>query len=535
MGRFTKVDFDLFANYGGKQYKNVSETIKEDFKTLCNKFISIDLPYETKKEAKWQNGWNLRTYFWIRIYPNGETIDKPHCINFHVSKNGLYLRIDTDKVEYEKVKGENSFKRTAKANHIWEASLEVYDVNKSIALSDQDIVNWIRNYIIRHQTDFSDYLNEFGIKAPRHIPTQTIPPKKTVLFSSEKVLPLNLILYGPPGTGKTYHTIDKALEIIDGSRSHDTKRFNELITKGRIMFTSFHQSISYEDFIEGIKPEYDDKKNTLKYPVKPGLFKQICQEAMGKEVPFVLIIDEINRGNVANIFGELITLIEDNKREKLSAKLPYSPTEDFTVPANLYIIATMNSADRSVEALDTALRRRFSFVEMMPNSELLKDKDTDGNYWTFTCDGYSFMLKDILDTINSRIEVLKDRDHLIGHSYFMEFKDTNNITLEEMKGVFLDKIIPLLQEYFYGDYERIQLVLGNGFIDETTVQINNLFAGGKTYDGIPERIYHIKSKDEIDIANALQSMGILNKKDNSVDDLKTTIQTSETEPLENEL
>ena len=377
---------------------------------------------------------------------------------------------------------------------------------------------------------FNDYIQEY----PNSIPKQQQEDDETLNGSSvvnesqvEKTaikdyLPLNLILYGPPGTGKTYHVVDRALDRLltemeltvlkanckteQERREAIEKRFDELKGKGRIEFTTFHQSMSYEDFIEGIKPEYDDKEKTLKYPVKPGIFKMICANAEGDvdKKPYVLIIDEINRGNVANIFGELITLIEKNKRGKLSVKLPYSPNEkDFTVPKNLYIIGTMNTADRSVEALDTALRRRFSFEEMMPNSELLKDAGT-GEYWHFTDKRDTFSLKDILDTINSRIEVLKDRDHLIGHSYFMEFKDTNNITPEEMKDVFFDKIIPLLQEYFYGDYEKIQLVLGSGFIEEKTVEVKNLFAGGKTYDGFPEKLYDIISKDKCDIAKALQ-------------------------------
>ena len=374
------------------------------------------------------------------------------------------------------------------------------------------------------------YCNKVSSKKRGEVTVKTRPTPSVGNTTSNNKHTLNIILYGPPGTGKTYHTIDKTLEIIDGSSSHDTMRFNDLKTLGRVVFTTFHQSMSYEDFIEGIKPESDDKKKALKYPVKPGLFKQICQEATGKKEPYVLIIDEINRGNVANIFGELITLIEDNKRENLEVTLPYS-NKPFSVPKNLYIIGTMNTADRSVEALDTALRRRFSFEEMMPDSELLKDAGTD-IYWKFTDKGNTFLLKDILDAINSRIEVLKDRDHLIGHSYFMEFEDTNKITSEEMKDVFFDKIIPLLQEYFYGDYEKIQLVLGDGFIDEKTVDIKNLFAGGKAYDGVPEKIYHIKSKDKVDMSDALKSMDIKYRADNSID-AAATIQPIETETLEN--
>jgi 5-methylcytosine-specific restriction endonuclease McrBC GTP-binding regulatory subunit McrB len=171
------------------------------------------------------------------------------------------------------------------------------------------------------------------------------------------------------------------------------------------------------------------------------------------EKKYVLIIDEINRGNVSQIFGELISLIEEDKRlggkEALEATLPYSK-EKFGVPQNLYIIGTMNTADRSVEALDTALRRRFSFTEMFPDAAQLADYKAG-----------EFQMADILTTINNRIEKLLDRDHQIGHSYLMV------TDLDNLKVVFKNKIIPLLQEYFFGEYGKIGLILGKGFIEKT--------------------------------------------------------------------
>ena len=171
---------------------------------------------------------------------------------------------------------------------------------------------------------------------------------------------------------------------------------------------------------------------------------------------YVFIIDEINRGNVSQIFGELITLIEDDKRlgepetKAYTATLPYS-NEAFSVPKNLYIIGTMNTADRSVEALDTALRRRFSFEEMMPNDK------ADG--MDTKIEGHT--LEEILRTINERIEVLKGREQQIGHSYLMKCE-----TPADVKAAFKDKIVPLLQEYFYGDYSQIALVLGPDFVQK---------------------------------------------------------------------
>ncbi len=190
--------------------------------------------------------------------------------------------------------------------------------------------------------------------------------------------------------------------------------------------------------------------------------------------PYVLIIDEINRGNVSQIFGELITLIEDNKRigerESLTVNLPYSKEPPFGVPANLYIIGTMNTADRSVEALDSALRRRFSFKEIAPNSAIIKKYgEQKENKGILTINTTPFDLAKILDTINERIEILLDRDHLIGHSYFLKVNDEHTL-----KNAFAENIIPLLQEYFYGDYAKIILVLGEGFCQGRKVAANKL-------------------------------------------------------------
>jgi len=249
-------------------------------------------------------------------------------------------------------------------------------------------------------------------------------------------------------------------------------------------FTTFHQSYSYEDFIEGIKPrliddtneEENEQKKDLEYEIKPGVFYNSCdkaaqlagysdlQEAMNdsrenrknkfsKAQPYYLIIDEINRGNVANIFGELITLIEKDKRlgakQETILSLPYSK-DYFGVPGNLIIIGTMNTADRSVEALDTALRRRFTF-EFMPTLYHLTElqKEIAGVF-----------LPTILQTINQRITYLMDEDHQIGHSYFLDINDQDDI-----KNIFRNSVIPLLKEYFYNDFGKIRLVLGDGFVE----------------------------------------------------------------------
>ncbi|TXE15709.1 EVE domain-containing protein [Psychroserpens burtonensis] len=225
----------------------------------------------------------------------------------------------------------------------------------------------------------------------------------------------------------------------------------------RFKFVTFHQSFSYEDFIEGIKPimpENGEVAEDLGYKIEDGVFKEICKDAaLDPDNRYAIFIDEINRGNVSAIFGELITLIETDKRtgtvNEMRITLPYSK-KTFSVPSNLDIYGTMNTADRSVEALDTALRRRFEFKEMMPDLDVIKDEDVDG-----------ILLSDVLKTINERIELLIDRDHTIGHSYFV-----NVNTAQKLANAFNNKIVPLLQEYFYGDYGKIGLVLGKGFVDK---------------------------------------------------------------------
>jgi predicted RNA-binding protein with PUA-like domain len=220
----------------------------------------------------------------------------------------------------------------------------------------------------------------------------------------------------------------------------------------RYRFTTFHQSFSYEDFVEGIKPQVNENSDgQVAYEIRNGVFKDICREAANSNKNFAIFIDEINRGNVASIFGELITLIEEDKRldgkNKLTATLPYS-REEFGVPGNLFIIGTMNTADRSVEALDTALRRRFTFIEMRPDREQIKQPS-----------GLNVELRQLFDVINARIEQLLDHEHCIGHAYFMEIKN-----LSDLRCVFANKVMPLLREYFYGNPAKVGMVLGERFV-----------------------------------------------------------------------
>ena len=278
-------------------------------------------------------------------------------------------------------------------------------------------------------------------------------------------LPKNMILYGPPGTGKTYHTLLYAVAVIEEKSLSDIvneplediiKRYHHYKADGLIEFTTFHQSYSYEDFIEGIRPvmnnDSDDVISDIQYEVSPGLFKDFCDRAKQSiQTNHVFIIDEINRGNIAKIFGELITLIEPSKRigqiEGTYARLPYSKSP-FGVPNNVYLIGTMNTADRSIATIDTALRRRFQFKEMQPDPSVLSGICVE-----------DLSIQKLLSHMNQKISVLYDREHTIGHAYFMPLKISP--TIETLASIFKSTILPLLQEYFFEDYEKIRLVLGD--------------------------------------------------------------------------
>lgn len=305
-----------------------------------------------------------------------------------------------------------------------------------------------------------------------------------------------LILYGPPGTGKTFATASRTVEVCGGTLpdSGDRKavmaRYEELRKEGRLTFITFHQSYGYEEFVEGLRPHVNEA-GQVTYSVKPGIFRRVCDAARlsaavgeAPAKPHVLIIDEINRANISKVFGELITLLEPDKREgsvnALTVKLPYSG-DDFSVPANLHVIGTMNTADRSIALLDTALRRRFDFEELVPDPAVLRGPQVEG-----------VDLEKLLESLNERIEVLFDRDHRIGHAFFM-----NVTSLGDLERVFRRKVLPLLQEYFYENWSSVRRVL-NDCRDGAFITRNSLAPlpadGEESYADEPRIVFAVNER-----------------------------------------
>ncbi|EFB0440662.1 McrB family protein [Campylobacter lari] len=586
------------AKYAIKECKRLNIVNRDDFDTfqINSMEVLINLSFELKDGL-------LQEY----NFKSGKGC--PHaCINSHYLEFVKYVNayknyVSKDMVKYLKTRGgEKEFKveiKNQKIKVITSAdAVGLYSLNRFLEYS----------VLSKNEDDlyakplFGDILSSSNLSVVKQSENEKfykehfLKMKKTP--NENQNPPLNQILYGPPGTGKTYHTIDKALEILGenlANKDRDEKKakFDEYVKNRQIVFTTFHQSYGYEEFVECIKPRIDSKENSkeVEYEIKDGIFKELCKKAldnyensilnidelnkkielkekvenflnwlletnepigktkggnffvvdindktvmiysegverfdgnfnlsisifmellkhkdefnnaaeMFKKVfdrdyadrthtyyfnlvkkfkayekqstaknenkknndnslkPYIIIIDEINRGNVSKIFGELITLIEPSKRigesEGLKVTLPYSG-EKFGVPKNVYIIGTMNTADRSITSLDTALRRRFEFIEMMPKSNVLSDN----------CEGVN--LQELLKAINMRIEYLLDREKTIGHAFFIGID-----SLEKLKNVFQNKIIPLLQEYFYNDYALIDAVLNkNGMLENVIVE-----------------------------------------------------------------
>ena len=283
------------------------------------------------------------------------------------------------------------------------------------------------------------------------LPTPTARPDSDPVASPTVPAGLNTIFYGPPGTGKTYRTARRCVEICRGEPNDDDihEDYRKLVEYEQVEFVTFHQSYGYEEFVEGLRPVPNEgDQGGFQLEAVPGVLKRIAERARNDaENDYVLVIDEINRANISKVMGELITLLEEDKRQdaenEIAVTLPHSGDKQFKLPSNLHILGTMNTADRSIALIDTALRRRFNFEEMAPKPNLLGTVD-------------DINLEAVLKTINERLEYLIDRDHLIGHAWLM-----NAGTKAEVDDIMRRKIIPLIAEYFYDDWRKVCAVLGN--------------------------------------------------------------------------
>lgn len=506
MGAFSDNYFDLLSeanaikkgNKGDELWSEITNVIQEQLIPFVNHYTG---PFKAlvRTNRPGQNGSYYLSHWCLFVINEKLSLG----VKLTISKEGLSICYDFPHDKY-KINKEEKVK-------IEDLRIDAITISisrdKVLSKTKEDLYDDIKEYHDKHKKDKYYELEKIvqGLTVKEKSKDKPETKDKPGIKVKEEIhdeksgkinsdFPLNQILFGPPGTGKTYNTVNMALDIVcplerglkweTKSREEARIKYQKMLKGGQIVFVTFHQSMSYEDFIEGIKPE-PTKDGKITYEVKDGIFKELCAKAKKDESQnYVMIIDEINRGNVANIFGELISLIEDDKRlgasEELRAELPYSH-DVFSVPKNVYIIGTMNTADRSVEALDSALRRRFTFKEMMPKAELVPAENN---------------VRNIFEIINQRVEVLKDREHQIGHSYFMGVK--NN---EDLKAVFYDKIIPLLQEYFYGDYEKIQFVLGEGFVKKESESVK--FAGDKSGDFDVSEVYRIVPKDKCDMDEAI--------------------------------
>ena len=283
--------------------------------------------------------------------------------------------------------------------------------------------------------------------------------------------------------GKEYVEIELADVLED---LEHPKEFRPSISN-YMRFVTFHQSFAYEEFVEGLKP-MTTEDGQVRYDVENGVFKALCRKAQDDpEHEYLLVIDEINRANIAKVFGELITLIEDDKRleeeSEITVQLPYSK-DTFGVPKNLLIIGTMNTADRSVALLDIALRRRFTFIEQIPNPSLLSSVAGAD-------------LSVLLRRLNQRITILLGRDYQIGHSYLMGVN-----SIEALHFAWYQKIMPLLQEYFYNDWERLRAVVGDRFVGAVEVDVETQQALGDFYDDGSQ--WEIKRYDSAEFVEAIK-------------------------------
>ena len=509
---FTKKDFDSMtgkkddAKYLADRFKNLLVVLKKNISEEFEKSKSYVAKSSGRPDRNGNVNW--KDYMWLGIVPDYALFKRPQeSIQFQitmtrrrvachiwaswVAKNRISFlqnRLVQDPVRFmstlKDLPDNYTIKVYGKDKDDHESPVSDTTVNSLGAISDSlDSKNaefhlgvyWdekevleMGNDVVMKIADTFDallpayrFLNGDGIDEPTLSEKPAEFEKYHIMLHKKP----QIILYGPPGTGKTY-TANRLASWLAGNNS-DSKF---------IRHVTFHPSYSYEEFVEGLKP--DSKGN---YSIQDGIFKKICADAAkDPDHKYVLVIDEINRGRTEKIFGELITLIEGDKRGRHLTHLAYSQDE-FTVPENLLIIGTMNTADRSLTYLDAALRRRFGFFEMMPDYSLVQN----------TVNGVQ--LDRLLAGLNSKIREHEGREKQIGHSYLMSGGIPMQ-TIEEIQSAFVHEIIPLLQDYFYEDYEKLSIILGDAFVDKKNMEIRDL--QDNTFADSLKKIYNENDKDK---------------------------------------
>ncbi len=554
---------DIWARHGGHIHSKENVEEKTTMRG-CQKFFDETVGQlapggmVVAHNVQWQNSGRMSPYYWLAFTRIGHETDvdkktktsTPCSLSFFCNKDkngahvfrvclecehdscsaeGLsnyykYLQADPELLEGmiffdENVKGhipvevEHNITVVQKTveDALSEAKKTFFSVGLSFPIEADEEVNRenIRKALERVKPIYDFVIDHAGQNEP------LTPPEKKPAESApvqSKKLPKNIILFGAPGTGKTYATNYYAVAIcrkdcdIEKARTDErneiNKEFDAYKKKGQIDFITFHQSYSYEDFVIGLFPKLNTSGG-LSYEIKPGAFLSLCEKARNdKDSNYVLVIDEINRGNISKIFGELITLIEESRREGASehssALLPYSAKSDgspdyFSVPPNLYIIGTMNTADRSIQHIDTALRRRFTFVEMKPDASLLHNIKVGHG-------GANVSLEDILNKLNERIEAYFDREHVIGQAYFTPLlgKMSDDERFALLGEIFANQIIPLLQDYFFDDYRKICYVLGEDPDDDDDSDFIQIIPDSDSLDDQARPLYKVHTLDEED-------------------------------------
>lgn len=470
---FTKYQFDMLDNVkdvrreATPDHNHAYSVLSEAYfatETWANFVQQIAFPegYIKIRKRPTNQANKFNSYNWARIYPK-ENSPKNLAYTVGISAyDGFVIKIDTVHTEgpvrtkYEQIRGDFATSRI----------VAILPREKGLSMDMEALVDWsIRK--IQGFTPTYDQIHEMLWPVQDNTPGAPNPDE-----------PQNRILYGPPGTGKTY----RLQELRDDYRDEETG-------EPRYVAVTFHQSYGYEEFIEGLRPVLAAAGDTdagsparspqagsqVRYEIRKGTFLTLCDKA--RENPgerYACFIDEINRGNISKIFGELITLIETDKRDKLDGShppfevtLPYSG-RTFSVPVNVDIYGSMNTADRSLALMDTALRRRFKFEAIMPELEQLKETHV---VWQ----GQKIDLQAMLATMNERIEALYDRDHTIGHGYFMRLKGIadGEARFKELASIFRNNIVPLLEEYFFEEWQKIRLVLADNRKPQDTQFIRN--------------------------------------------------------------